>query len=891
MVVQGPPEMPTLARVGLCAALTGLAVSAAPRALGAPVRAVPGTPYYLRTQPAPYAPCPSPIVLTRSALGVTFDLALPFPFRFYDAERRSLTVSSDGALALPENDVSAATWALNQGLGVDAAPNGLIAPWWDDLALFAGNQGYIAYSVLGAAPRRTLCVEWRRMSTDAGGASSPHRISMQVRLHEGRYGRIDVAYAMPLGSSGLPSSATVGMEDPAGRRPLSWAPVDRCGPFGARCSDDVLTDFTDTQVTLLQDAGSELVALEVEGPVVAAIGQAMTVDATVESQHHRDLGPFAVEVWASHTPNLTNPVRVGRTQVSLHAFEARALQIPATIPSEIGPGPVWLELVVDAQAAIVEPDEQNNRVTSASPTRVLTPGPDLAVGRVSTSRDRVRPGDTLEITARVENLGSANVTAAPVAVQLSTNPVITPQDLELGRGRVTIGAGESSTLRLTVTLPRDIAAGSYHVGALADPDGGLPELDEGNNGLAAPEPLVVAGGPLRITRAELPRAALEQPYQVRLTARGGEPPYTWNLEAGALPAGLRLDEPTGRLSGQPAALGTYPFSVKLGAADGQRAHADYVLEVRDVDAPLTVVTRQLPDAEVGVPYLFAALAAGGPGDAVPAWSATGLPPGLSLSSAGALVGTPLEAGGYEVTLDVTVGAARARRVVPLEVFVARQLSIIVEPLPPADLGSPYEARLRSNGGLAPITWRIAEGRRPPGLVLTPDGRITGTPAAAGRWRFVVEAIDAGRGRPAQRTRETLELAVLGGPGLELVTRSLPEATAGQGFVGLVRATGGQGPYTWTVEPDLPPGLFADADGTDLRIFGTPARPVQLGLLVEIRDVEGRTAARAYSLIVSNPLDAPPPEDGGCRSVGGEGALTALALLSALLGIRRRSRSR
>ena len=85
--------------------------------------------------------------------------------------------------------------------------------------------------------------------------------------------------------------------------------------------------------------------------------------------------------------------------------------------------------------------------------------------------------------------------------------------------------------------------------------------------LAAVSAAQEVGAPLEIvTEKTLPRAILTVSYEVKLTARGGMPPRSWELIAGALPPGISLD-PSGTISGTPTALGLFRFAVEVSDTD------------------------------------------------------------------------------------------------------------------------------------------------------------------------------------------------------------------------------------------------------------------------------------------------------------------------------------
>ena len=74
------------------------------------------------------------------------------------------------------------------------------------------------------------------------------------------------------------------------------------------------------------------------------------------------------------------------------------------------------------------------------------------------------------------------------------------------------------------------------------PDAGLARITAACDAEVWPDPL--------------PPAQQGVPYSFTLTASGGNPPYTFAITSGALPAGLSLNGATGVISGTPT--GTMP---------------------------------------------------------------------------------------------------------------------------------------------------------------------------------------------------------------------------------------------------------------------------------------------------------------------------------------------
>jgi hypothetical protein len=114
-----------------------------------------------------------------------------------------------------------------------------------------------------------------------------------------------------------------------------------------------------------------------------------------------------------------------------------------------------------------------------------------------------------------------------------------------------------------------------------------------------------------------------------------------------------------------------------------------------------------------------------------------LPSGLSLSSAGAIVGRPVagaavggEATDYTFTvqgIDANGRVARAKHTITVNPAVTLTLSY-----PAGQVGVAYSGTATSTGGAAPKAYTVASGALPTSVSLNAStGALSGTPSAAG----------------------------------------------------------------------------------------------------------------------------------------------------------------
>jgi hypothetical protein len=268
-------------------------------------------------------------------------------------------------------------------------------------------------------------------------------------------------------------------------------------------------------------------------------------------------------------------------------------------------------------------------------------------------------------------------------------------------------------------------------------------------------PLVVATAPT------LPDAIVGVPYSATLQTNGGTAPVSWLITSGAPPAGLQLS-PSGVLSGTPTSPSpatTFTAQAQDSASPGQTTSIVLFLHVA---APLSVGTLTLPDGITGVPYLQALTASGGTGNV--SWSVVSgaLPPGLTLSTAGVITGTPTTVNilGSTFTVQATDSGSPAQSAPrTLTLRIAAPLVITTASLPGAKFSVAYTQTLAASGGISPYVWSLASGSAPlpTGISLSPAGVLSGTPTAIGTFSFTVQVADSSS--PQQVARKSLSITV------------------------------------------------------------------------------------------------------------------------------------
>ena len=356
-----------------------------------------------------------------------------------------------------------------------------------------------------------------------------------------------------------------------------------------------------------------------------------------------------------------------------------------------------------------------------------------------------------------------------------------------------------------------------------------------------------------------------QLYNRNLSFSGGTGPYTLTALS-PLPPGLALLTSNAvtsgtvgqayQLSGAPLQSGTFSFTVRAQDSTLPTANVGVRTYTLIVSGTSILSSTTLFDGTTGVPYSQTLLASN---DNLPAtWSATsGVPPGLVLSTAGVLSGTPTLAGTFlinAVATDATGGQATRQFSLRIATIGIAGSNI----LPGAVSGAPYSHAFALAGG-GPAVWTIVGQGLPSGMTLSSAGVVSGTTSSSGQFQLTIQAT-AGAAVVTKRVSLYVRL-----PNPSLLTFAvaatrLVDRWAGEAFTFTLGGSNGVPPYTWTVAAGstLPPGLSLHS-GTAAALIAGPGGTVLAGAVslpgfysfdLIATDTAGQAMRRTFTMTVT-----------------------------------------
>jgi trimeric autotransporter adhesin len=187
---------------------------------------------------------------------------------------------------------------------------------------------------------------------------------------------------------------------------------------------------------------------------------------------------------SSNTTFETSDLLIGTYDVptigpSSSSYQTRLVNIPSNTPL----GSYYILHVADADKKVTETNENDNVAYSTSMLTVSAYTVDLQHNTYTVSPASTPAGSTLNLTTRMFNNGTTMTPSSNMGFYLSSNTTIETTDVLLGTYTYpTITASSYSAVYYpTVTLPSNLATGTYYLLFVADYDNKVNETNETNN--------------------------------------------------------------------------------------------------------------------------------------------------------------------------------------------------------------------------------------------------------------------------------------------------------------------------------------------------------------------------------------------------------------------------
>lgn len=198
-----------------------------------------------------------------------------------------------------------------------------------------------------------------------------------------------------------------------------------------------------------------------------------------------------------------------------------------------------------------------------------------------------------------------------------------------------------------------------------------------------------------------------------------------------------------------------------------------------------------------------------------------------------------------VELTASIPHTQSRKVIDITV----NPDPTVTGTPPAGtIGVPYSTTIAATPGTAPITTSIVSGSLPPGLSYNASsGVISGTPTATGTFPFTVKLVDSSVSPYTVTANKSITIGNPASP-LTLANVVPPPGEVGLAYTVSYSASGGVGPYTWSISAGSLPAGLSIATSTGI-ISGTPTAQGTFNLTVQVKDSIGATATEAATITI------------------------------------------
>jgi hypothetical protein len=365
---------------------------------------------------------------------------------------------------------------------------------------------------------------------------------------------------------------------------------------------------------------------------------------------------------------------------------------------------------------------------------------------------------------------------------------------------------------------------------------------------------------MALPNSTLPDAVINLPYQGQIQLIGGTPPYHFVLgQYSSTPLGIKMNSSTGIFSGTPTTVVNDQMLVYITDSATPTPGSMNAFITLNVQPPLSIQTTSLPDSARGLNYGGTINIAGGRAPYAAQVISGTLPGGLTLGPSAYpmwfnLTGVPNTDGLFGFTVQISDSYSPPNTAQQTyQVRISDQMNMTGPYSAYLLYNQPYTATWPITGGFPPYTW--AMNSIPPGFTFdATTGTLSGTPISGADYSHVsvITAHDSSN-PPLQANYQVFQMNVINR--LKILTTFLPAVATGRPLWLELYASGGSGPYAWSVSSgSLPSGITLN--GSTGVLQGTPSAQGTYSFTVALSDgntgTQHQTASQALSLVVKDP---------------------------------------
>lgn len=510
-------------------------------------------------------------------------------------------------------------------------------------------------------------------------------------------------------------------------------------------ADDDLAEPNETNNVILSATDFRLAARQPDFKVAgvtpalqnASPGSSVDVEVAIENGGNLDGAADWRLVLSRNAVISTDDLVVHTASATLPLLTTSSVTVPVSLPADLSPGDYYFGVVMDPTNAVGELDEVNNAGASAAPITVVANAVNVVTSNL--------PGGYVDVPY------SAFLTAAGGDGTYDWSLV----NGTLPAGLNLLPTGEIAgvpTQRTGANFTVEVTSGGVSGQASLTID-----IDVLDGGLTIVTREVLPGVVGSAYPPAEPGTPVEQ--QQHIVALGGDGDVMFNLKS-VPPPGLEL-ETDGYLHGVPLQEGEYDLEIE--ATDGTTTVERLIRITVAEPGRLTLVAAVLPDAQLEDEYAYQLRVIGKAPTSTVAFSTGGpLPPGLTLTQAGRLVGIPQKVGSWIFNVLAVEGQGVSQDTANFRLTVVADAGFGVTPstLPIGQVQEPYKAVIEAREGRPPFTWRVLGPSLPRGLSyeITDDEReklmFRGVPEVEAFVTILVTVTD-GDGRFAEQPMSLL----------------------------------------------------------------------------------------------------------------------------------------